>query len=78
MSAPGTPKRDAAAAACRNAAAELAEIHNRVAAATAAVLSDVPDQTAFDVRAALHRITRAADILDAAADDLYRDEEEQR
>jgi len=77
MSAPGQPRRDAAGAACRNAAIELAEIHNRVAAALAEVRSEISDTTAVEIRGALHCINRAAAFLDEAADDLYRDEEEQ-
>lgn len=75
MSAPGTPRRDAAAAACRNAAHELTDVHNRIAAASSAAVCDVSDQTALEIRGALSCIDRAVTFLGNAADDLYRDEE---
>lgn len=75
MSAPGTPVRDAAAATCRNAQHELTDMHNRIAAAASAVVCDVSDQTALEIRGALSCINRAVALLAEAADDLYRDGE---
>ena len=75
MSAPGTPRRDAAAAACRNAAHELTDVHNRVAAALAEARCMIGDVTAVEMRGALSCISKAAAFLDEAADDLYRDGE---
>lgn len=75
MSAPGTPRRDAAAAACRNAAHELTDVHNRIAAALADVRCEIGDVTALEIRGALSCIDRAVTFLGNAADDLYRDEE---
>lgn len=74
MSAPGTPKRDAAAAACRNAQHELAEIADRLRAARVGLTGEEGRWALLD---AIRHVYYAVDACRAAADALYRDEEEQ-
>ena len=70
MSAPGTPARDAAGAACRNAAAVIDDLHTRV---KQAVLTPPMDER-LHVLAALTALDRAATLLDKAADHYYGEE----
>lgn len=71
MSAPGTPRRDAAAAACRNAAAAIDEWYARVRDAIAQLHKEEWPKAV----GALYHMDEAVKQLDAAADDLYRDGE---
>ena len=70
MSGPGTPTRDAAGAACRNAAAAIDDLHTRVKQAVLAL----PGDERLHVLAALTAMDRAATLLDKAADHYYREE----
>ena len=71
---PGQPRRDAAAAACRNAQHELVEIAERLRAARAGLTGEEGKWALLD---AARRVYYAADACRAAADALYQDEEEQ-
>ena len=73
MSAPGTPKRDAAAAACRNAAAAIDEWYARVQKAVA----QLPKEEQPHVIGALYHMDKAIRQLDEAADSYYQKEEQE-
>lgn len=72
MSAPGTPARDAAGAACRNAAAAIDDAYTRVKQAVMAL----PGDERLHVLAALTVMDRAVKLLDKAADHYYGEEEQ--
>lgn len=72
MSTPGTPKRDAAAAACRNAAAAIDEGYARVQEA----LAQLPKEEWPRAVRALYHMDKAIEELDKAADHYYGEEEQ--
>ena len=71
MSTPGTPARDAAGAACRNAAELLDEMYDRV---QGACHEDAPTEAGILAAAALYCIDKARLRLNAAADAYYHEE----
>lgn len=71
MTEPGNPKRDAAGAACRNAAAAIDEWYAKVQEAIASLPKE---EWVWAVRA-LYHMDEAIAQLDAAADEYYREEE---
>ena len=72
MSAPGQPKRDAAGAACRNAAAELAELAAKLRKACLWAFTE-PAEIPCELVMALHEIDGAVGHLNEAADAYYAD-----
>lgn len=76
MSAPGQPKRDAAGAACRNAAAELEELAERLRDKCLHAFSE-PAEIPVEMAMVLYEIGCAIQNLHAAADEYYEEPDEE-